>query len=563
MASATTNRLRASGGPGEELLLLLNDHRVMTTDQLARATGTPDRTVLYRLDRLRADGLVGYDRPGRHAGSAPHHWWLRPAGARLITGTAPADGRRPSAMFSAHAATITEAWLALREQSPAVGLTMTGWATDRAGWQPWEGRTSAWGSATTKQLTPDAVYEALLADGRPTAAFIEVDLASMTQTQLKAKLDRYRAYARDEAWRGRFPHCPPLLLLTTTAHRAVTFTRNAARHLGESSSAPRYGRRLVDDFDLIDAHGRLVVAATGLVRDPSRAVTEHVWTLTDPEAAEVTLTALLTERAAAATAAAPAYQRQKAEAHRQQLHDTLRRIRIRPRQLEWLLSPPAVDLVRYLLDSNHDPGDAFTPRLDTTAILTDLADWWRRKPRSDDATAALDATLTRLHHRAWSHQVRHLAHLTHQDGDRPAWYRAAAHLAQPRLLTPGEHHRLAQARTRDEAQAHIWRYWQPPEHRDTGPPPSYPAWRDEQITVQWNHLSWWQRQRTDPADLAAAFDDEHLTVCARCALTLPATDTADCPGCQHTHRLPHDQRHTITSLADLITPLLDRTADDP
>lgn len=138
---------------------------------------------------------------------------------------------------------------------------MTGWATDRAGWQEWEGAASWWGGASVKRLTPDAVLQAVLADGQAVSAFIEVDLASMTQTQLRGKLDRYRAYARDEAWRGRFPYCPPLLLLTTTAHRAVTFTRNAARHLGENSSAPRYGRRLADDFDLIAAHGRLVVAA--------------------------------------------------------------------------------------------------------------------------------------------------------------------------------------------------------------------------------------------------------------------------------------------------------------
>ncbi len=562
MPSGTTDRLRASGGPSEELLLLLNDHRVMTTDQLARATSTPARTVLYRLDQLRAAGLVDYDRPGRQRGSAPHHWWLRPAGARLITGTAPADGRRPSAMFSAHAATITEVWLALRHHGPAVGLTMTGWATDRAGWQEWDGSTSAWGGTTTKRLTPDAVYEAALADGQPAAAFIEIDLASMTQTQLKAKLDRYRAYARDEAWRDRFPHCPPLLLLTTTAHRAVTFTRNTARYLGEANTPGRY-RRLADDFDLINAHGRLVIAATGLVRDPTRAVTEHAWTLTDPEAAEVTLTAILTERATAATAAQPAYQRQQAEAERRQLENDLRRIRNHPRQLEPLLGPAAVDLIAYLLDTHHNPADPFTPRLDTTTILTSLADWWRRYPRSSDDTNALRPTLTQLHHAAWSHQVRHLAHLADTGDDRPAWYRAAAHLAQQRLLTPTDHHRLHQPRSRDKAQAQVWRYWQPPDHRHDATPPTYPQWREQQVTAQWNNLSWWQRQRTDRAALAAAFDNEHLTACARCRLTIPTNDTTDCPGCHHTERLPHDQRNTISPLADLIAPLLDKTANDP
>lgn len=562
MPPGTTNRLRASGGPSEQLLLLLNDHRVMTTDQLARATNTPARTVLYRLEQLRTAGLVDYDRPGRQTGSAPHHWWLRPAGVRLITGTAPGDGRRPSAMFSAHAGKITEVWLALRDHGPHVGLTLTGWATDRAGWQEWEGRTSAWGGTTTKRLTPDAVYEAVLNDGRPTAAFIEIDLASMTQTQLKAKLDRYRAYARDEAWRDRFPHCPPLLLLTTTAHRAVTFTRTTARHTADERTPAHY-RRLVNDFDLISEHGRLVIAATGLVRDPSRAVTEYAWTLTDPEAAETTLTAILTERTAAAAAAQPVYQRQQAAAAREEREHTLRRLSSRLRQLAPFLGPAAVDLVGYLLDPHHDPANPFTPRLDSDAILTTVIDWWQRNRLSGADSDALRARLTRLHHAAWSHQVRHLAHLAGTGEDRPAWYTTAHTLAAHRLLTPDEQQQLRHARTRDDAQAEVWRHWQPPDHRSLTPPPTYPQWRDQQTTAQWHNLSWWQRHRTDPDTLATAFDNEHLTACAGCRLTIPTNDTADCPGCHHQERLPHHQRHTATPLNDLITPLLGKTVDDP
>lgn len=121
-------RLRTSGGPSHELLVLLDQHQVMTTDQLARATGTPERTVRYRLDRLHEARLVECIRPGREAGSAPRHWWLRPAGARLVSGTAAAEGR-PSGMFVAHAAAITEVWLAMKEQ-----VQVADWLTDRAGW---------------------------------------------------------------------------------------------------------------------------------------------------------------------------------------------------------------------------------------------------------------------------------------------------------------------------------------------------------------------------------------------------------------------------------------------
>ena len=127
-------RLRTSGGPSHDLLVLLDQHRVMTTTQLARASSVPERTTRYRIERLHSAGLVDFARPGRERGSAPRHWWLRPSGARLVSGTAAADGR-PSGMFVAHAAAITGVWLALVERGPTAGIEVAGWLTDRAGWQ--------------------------------------------------------------------------------------------------------------------------------------------------------------------------------------------------------------------------------------------------------------------------------------------------------------------------------------------------------------------------------------------------------------------------------------------
>lgn len=199
--SSFLTRLRTSDGPSHLVLVLLDQHRVMTTDQLARATATPERTVRYR------------------------HWWLRPAGARLVAGTAAAEGK-PSAMFAAHAAAISEVWLALGEHGPGEGIEVDGWLTDRAGWQEWDaGR--YW--SRRYRLTPDAVARVTMPDGSPAVAFIEVDLASMTQTLLKEKVARYLTYAADRAWQGIHPYCPPMLLLTTTATRAATFVRAAGQ----------------------------------------------------------------------------------------------------------------------------------------------------------------------------------------------------------------------------------------------------------------------------------------------------------------------------------------------
>ncbi|MEV5768731.1 replication-relaxation family protein [Micromonospora sp. NPDC052213] len=197
---AFVQRLRTSGGPSHELLVLLGEHRILTTDQLAWATGAPVRTVRHRLDRLRTASLVDAVRPGRESGSAPRHWWLRIAGARLVAGTAAAPGRqRPSGLHVAHAAAIGEVWLAVRDHGPAAGLALRRWWSDRAGWQEWESTRSGNGTRT-RRLTPDAV---LLVDVDhagvigTAAAFVEVDLATMSQAVLRetAYWDRVRQFA--------------------------------------------------------------------------------------------------------------------------------------------------------------------------------------------------------------------------------------------------------------------------------------------------------------------------------------------------------------------------------
>jgi hypothetical protein len=257
---AFLRRLRTSGGPSHDLLVLLDRHRVMTTDQLARATATPKRTVRYRMERLHSVNLVDCVRPGRERGSAPRHWWLRPVGARLVAGTAAADGR-PSGMFVAHAAAISEVWLVLVEHGPAHGLQVKEWLTDRAGWQEWQGA-GRW-SNRPQRLTPDAVVT-LAADGSEAVVFVEVDLASMTQTVLKQKVGRYLAYADDLVWQDSYPYCPPMLLFTTTGTRAATFVRVAGQVLA------KHQRR----FEDTDPAAALVVAACGYVRDPAVAATD-------------------------------------------------------------------------------------------------------------------------------------------------------------------------------------------------------------------------------------------------------------------------------------------------
>lgn len=151
------------------------------------------------------------------------------------------------------------------------------------GWQEWT-RSDQWSSHPLR-LTPDAVATLTL-NGAQAVAFVEVDLASMTQTVLKQKVARYLAYADDLAWQDRYPYCPPMLLLTTTATRAVSFLRAAGQVIAKN-------RQRIDGNDRA---AMLVVAACGLVRDPTRAAPEPCWALPDSSTADLTLAEILAER---------------------------------------------------------------------------------------------------------------------------------------------------------------------------------------------------------------------------------------------------------------------------
>ncbi len=104
-SSQTGSRIASLSDVDHEVLVLLCVHRVLTTSQLITLTGRPERTVDYRLARLRAASLLGRTRPYAASESAPFYWWLTRAGARLIEGTSPAPGKGdPNPLFLRHTA---------------------------------------------------------------------------------------------------------------------------------------------------------------------------------------------------------------------------------------------------------------------------------------------------------------------------------------------------------------------------------------------------------------------------------------------------------------------------
>jgi hypothetical protein len=265
-----------------QLLVLLNAHRVLTTPQLIALTGRPERTVDYRLSRLRSAGLVDRTRPYAASGSAPFFWWLTRNGARLVEGTSPAPGKAtPNPLFLRHMAAIAGLYVALVDVGSSIGMRCESWLRDELAWEEWS---PTLGRA--KHLRPDAYVEvALEVDGEvgQAGAFVEIDFATMDQPRLGAKVARHRDYATDRAWWDRHPGCPALLLLTTSEPRVTRFLAKVEK------DRPKQNRYDGDDHEF---DWEELVAAAAAVGSPEAALSAPVWRTSSADA-PVTLPALL------------------------------------------------------------------------------------------------------------------------------------------------------------------------------------------------------------------------------------------------------------------------------
>ncbi|GAA5187392.1 hypothetical protein GCM10023322_35660 [Rugosimonospora acidiphila] len=498
-------RIRTKGGPLQDLLVQLDLHRVLTVAQLARATGTTGRTVRSRLERLRGARLVD-GTPDWTPDGGTSHWWLSAAGARLIEGTR--VGYRwiaPSGVSAVHAAATAEVWLALREYGPAAGIELTGWRSGPAGRQGWEPTDRSPGRLW---LTPDAVARLSLTgpdhNGAGTVAFIEVDLASTNGDALQKRVRRYLAYARDQAWAETYPHCPALLLLTTTEARAARLARAA-------------GRLLDADPDTKDS---LLVAACAAVHEPHRAVREACWTVPGPTDADVTLAELLGHRLAAAAIARD----RVADPDRADQAWWLWRAAVSPRAQEQLADEAATEALRYLA---ADPGGL----LDMDPELAEqVLAWWAPHDGRGlrDAPHRLRQLLHERHRQLWIEHARSLLVAAGSaTGDDPLLAGIARQLAEGRLLSASQVAQLdrpaGSVRTRVQRAV-------------LG---DYEAGRDRAVDAQIQALGWRARRRADRAQLADAYDAARLLVCDTCALVYPRHDDAGAEryiagdGCAH------------------------------
>jgi hypothetical protein len=487
-----------------DILGLLHAHRVLTTPQLIALTGRPERTIDYRLSRLRGRSLVERSRPYAASGSAPFYWWLTRAGARLVEGTSPAPGKgTPNPLFLRHTAAIAGLYVALCEVGPNVGLTLTGWRWDEDAWEDWSNHRG------TGRLRPDAYAELRLAvegqDGVAGALF-EVDFATMDQARLRAKVARHRQYCTETIWWDRHPCCPALLLVTTSEARVNRFLAGVERDRPRPSPYERENA----------AHYDELVAACAAVASPEETVVAPVWRAAVGDA-PISLSALLSPEVRQyrrVVARVEAAQRQHDEYRRRHLVNDLAR--------EWqtlaetIGDDQAAAVIRYLFDG---PLHVINAReewgLGHLELVEQTAEWWDAARTDTNAIppVSLVAAWRAIYRERWLAQADGLLgdNAAIRLGDprlrRPTAAVAAGDLADDRDLRPVSpidgHVAL------DEAMAEHERH------------------RSAAVATSLHGLPLHRRVRADRADLEAAYDAAHLLVCPNCAL--PRNDD-DLPG---------------------------------
>lgn len=178
------------------LLQLLDEHQVLTTDQIHRLLFLARRTCQIRLNELRALGLIERFRFARAGGgSQPWHWTLDHDGQRFqaaIRGlpepTARSSRQRLTRLSAnphlAHLITVNE-----------FGVRLTAHARQHR-----DARLDRWWSeaTTTKQfrtVTADG-HGLWTAQGRTVGWFLEADMNTEPLARVTAKLDRYARLIR-------------------------------------------------------------------------------------------------------------------------------------------------------------------------------------------------------------------------------------------------------------------------------------------------------------------------------------------------------------------------------
>ncbi len=487
-------------GIDHDILGLLQAHRVLTTPQLITLTGRPERTIDYRLARLRERSLVDRTRPYAASGSAPFYCWLTRSGARLVEGTSPAPGKGPpNPLFLRHTAAIAGLYVALLDAVPSVGLTLSEWRRDEDAWEDWSNYHGA------GRLRPDAYAELHLdVDGAEgvAGAFVEVDFATMDQARLRAKVARHGRYCAETVWWDRHPCCPALLLVTTSEARVNHFLAGVERDRPRPSPYEREH----------PAHYDQLVAACAAVASPEEAVTAPVWRAAVADA-PVTLAQLLAPEVRQyrrVVARVDAAHQVEDDQHRRALARDL--AREAEAVADSLGDPEAGFAVRYVLGANYGVTAREAWATEHPGLVDATGAWWAtaRAGAGSGPPADLLSAWRTLYRDCWLVQADVLlgANEAVRLGD-PRLRRPAAALAAGELADDSALQRNDPIDGRAAFDLALAEY----ERR-----------RAAAVTATLHDLPLHRRVRTDRADLDAAYDAEHLLVCTSCALPASLDD---------------------------------------
>ncbi|MEW2223280.1 replication-relaxation family protein [Streptomyces sp. NPDC006990] len=201
------------------LAWMLHEHRVLTTQQIARLAFPSLRTTQRRLRTLYEYALLDSFRPLVQSGSSPEHYALGPAGAALLAAQAGCElsetGWRPShtgriaySPTLGHDLGTNELLTLLGAHTRTTSARLPLWLSERS-------CTRRWGDL----VRPDAY--AHWSDGRHEVPFfLEYDTGSENLARVEAKLASYAAFTTSTGTR------PALLIHTSTASREAALRRH-------------------------------------------------------------------------------------------------------------------------------------------------------------------------------------------------------------------------------------------------------------------------------------------------------------------------------------------------